>query len=153
MNVTPASTAACRTPIESSSETVPQSPPSCQAPRLTTPTGRPVRPSSRCSMAASPSMRRVMSLPVEIWSDVVCPWCYIGKRRFERALERFVHADEVTTTYRAFELDASAPASRTGSHDEHLARKYGMSVEQARQANEQMTRTAAAEGLEFRFDR
>ena len=49
-----------------------------------------------------------MPLTVEIWSDVVCPWCYIGKRRFEAALERFEHADEVTVMWRSFELDPEA---------------------------------------------
>jgi len=92
-------------------------------------------------------------MQVEIWSDVVCPWCYVGKRRFEQALEKFEHADDVTVTYRAFELDPHAPAERTGDHDEHLARKYGLSVDRARQLNAQMTETAAGEGLEFRFDR
>ncbi|HET6818718.1 MAG TPA: DsbA family oxidoreductase [Mycobacteriales bacterium] len=92
-------------------------------------------------------------MQVEIWSDVVCPWCYIGKRRFEQALARFAHADEVTVTYRSFELDPAAPAHREGTHEEHLARKYGMTVEQARGLNDQMTQTAAAEGLDFHFER
>lgn len=89
---------------------------------------------------------------VEIWSDVVCPWCYIGKRRFERALASFDHPDEVTVTYRSFELDPDAPAERTGTHAEHLAGKYGMTTAQAEQANKQMTERAADDGLEFRFD-
>jgi predicted DsbA family dithiol-disulfide isomerase len=89
---------------------------------------------------------------VEIWSDVVCPWCYLGKRRFERALASFGHAGEVTVTYRSFELDPAAPAERSGTHAEHLASKYGMTIAQAEQANQQMTQRAAAEGLEFRFD-
>jgi predicted DsbA family dithiol-disulfide isomerase len=91
-------------------------------------------------------------MKVEIWSDVVCPWCYVGKRRFEQALARFAHADEVEVVYRAFELDPSAPRERTGDRDEHLARKYGLTIERARQMNAQMTETAAAEGLDFRFD-
>jgi predicted DsbA family dithiol-disulfide isomerase len=90
---------------------------------------------------------------VEIWSDVVCPWCYLGKRRFERALASFDHRDEVTVTYRSFELDSRAPAQRTGTHAEHLARKYGMTIAQAERANQQMTQRAAADGLEFRLDR
>jgi predicted DsbA family dithiol-disulfide isomerase len=90
---------------------------------------------------------------IEIWSDVVCPWCYIGKRRFERAVASFGHPGEVTVTYRSFELDPDAPAQRTGTHAEHLARKYGMTVAQAEQASQQMTQRAAADGLEFRFDR
>jgi predicted DsbA family dithiol-disulfide isomerase len=89
---------------------------------------------------------------IEIWSDVVCPWCYIGKRRFERAVASFDHPGEVTVTYRSFELDPNAPAQRTGTHAEHLARKYGMTIAQAEQANQQMTQRAAADGLEFRFD-
>jgi predicted DsbA family dithiol-disulfide isomerase len=92
-------------------------------------------------------------MKVEIWSDVVCPWCYIGKRRFEQALARFPHADDVEVTYRSFELDPGAPQQRTGTHDEHLARKYGMTVERARQLNDQMTQTAAGEGLDFHFER
>jgi predicted DsbA family dithiol-disulfide isomerase len=91
-------------------------------------------------------------MQVEIWSDVVCPWCYIGKRRFERALEAFPHSDAVSVTYRSFELDPDAPVERTGSHTEHLARKYGISVERADQMHAQMTEVAAAEGIEFRFD-
>jgi predicted DsbA family dithiol-disulfide isomerase len=94
----------------------------------------------------------VTAMNVEIWSDVVCPWCYIGKRRFERALASFGHPDEVTVTYRSFELDPDAPVERTGTHAEHLARKYGMTTAQAEQANQQMTERAAADGLEFRFD-
>ncbi len=91
-------------------------------------------------------------MKVEIWSDVVCPWCYIGKRRFESAVASFGHPDEVEVTYRSFELDPGAPEQRTGSHAEHLASKYGMTTAQAEQAGEQMTERAAADGLEFRFD-
>jgi predicted DsbA family dithiol-disulfide isomerase len=91
-------------------------------------------------------------MQVEIWSDIVCPWCYIGKRRFERALATFEHAEPVKVSYRSFELDPAAPASRAGSHAEHLARKYGMPVEQAEQLDQQMTERAAAEGLDFHFD-
>jgi predicted DsbA family dithiol-disulfide isomerase len=91
-------------------------------------------------------------MQVEIWSDVVCPWCYIGKRRFERAVASFGHPGEVTVAFRSFELDPDAPAQRTGSHAEHLARKYGTTIAQAEQADRQMTQRAAAEGLEFRFD-
>ena len=91
-------------------------------------------------------------MEVEIWSDVACPWCYVGKRRFEAALEQFEHRDDVTITWRSFELDPEAPAEREGDRAEHLASKYGMSLEQAHQAEAQMTQTAAADGLDFRFD-
>ena len=88
-----------------------------------------------------------------IWSDVACPWCYVGKRRFEAALAQFEHADDVQVVWRSFELeDQEAPAERGGDRAEHLAAKYGMSMEQARQAEQRMTETAAGDGLDFRFD-
>jgi predicted DsbA family dithiol-disulfide isomerase len=89
---------------------------------------------------------------VEIWSDIACPWCHIGKRRFESALEGFEHADQVTVTWRSFELDPSAPSERPGDRAVHLAKKYGSSVEHAQQMQQHMTEVAAGEGLEFRFD-
>jgi len=93
-----------------------------------------------------------MPLTVEIWSDVVCPWCYIGKRRFEAALEAFEHADEVTVMWRSFELDQEAPKVAEGTATERLAAKYGMSLERAQQLHAEMTERAAQEGLDFRFD-
>ncbi|MGO9972630.1 MAG: DsbA family oxidoreductase [Solirubrobacteraceae bacterium] len=90
---------------------------------------------------------------VEIWSDVACPWCYIGKRRFEAALARFEHADDVEVVWRSFELDPGAPAERKGELVALLARKYGMTLEQAHAAQQNLTDTAAGEGLELHFDR
>ena len=89
---------------------------------------------------------------VEIWSDIACPWCHIGKRRFEAALARFEHAADVTVTWRSFELDPKAPLERPGDRAVHLAAKYGSSLEQAQAMQQQMTDVAAAEGLDFRFD-
>src|SRR5918994_659379 len=89
---------------------------------------------------------------VEIWSDIACPWCAVGKRRFEFALAGFEHRDEVTVTFRSFELDPEAPPPGGGSPAEHLGAKYGTSLEQAHAMNDRMTETAAADGLEFRFD-
>jgi predicted DsbA family dithiol-disulfide isomerase len=89
---------------------------------------------------------------VEIWSDIACPWCYIGKRRFEAALSGFEGRDEVTVTWRSFELDPGAPPERTGERAQYLASKYGMSLEQAREMEAQMTERAAADGLEYRLD-
>ena len=96
----------------------------------------------------------VMSLKVEIWSDVVCPWCYVGKRRFEEALARFEHRDEVELVWRSFELDPSAPPSATeqGTYVQRLATKYGRSVIEAQAMIDNMTETARKEGLDFRFD-
>jgi predicted DsbA family dithiol-disulfide isomerase len=91
-------------------------------------------------------------MQVEIWSDVVCPWCYLGKRYFEQALERFPHRDEVEVIYRSFELDPSAPPGVTTPTVETLAGKYGMGLEQAREAQRQMEQRAAQAGLTFRME-
>jgi predicted DsbA family dithiol-disulfide isomerase len=89
---------------------------------------------------------------VEIWSDIACPWCYIGKRRFEAALARFEHRDEVRVVWRSFELDPTAPREREGDRAARLAQKYGMTIEQAREAEQRVVDTAAGDGLDFRFD-
>jgi predicted DsbA family dithiol-disulfide isomerase len=91
-------------------------------------------------------------MTVEIWSDVVCPWCYIGKRRFERALERFAHRDDVRVIWRSFQLDPGAPSDGTESVNDLLARKYNVSPAQARAMTEQVTATAAEEGLEYHLE-
>jgi predicted DsbA family dithiol-disulfide isomerase len=79
----------------------------------------------------------------------VCPWCYIGKRRFETALAEFEHADQVEVRWRSFELDPRAPFQRSGSMAEHLASKYGMTVEQAHERLAGMDRLAEKEGLQY----
>jgi predicted DsbA family dithiol-disulfide isomerase len=91
-------------------------------------------------------------MQVEIWSDVVCPWCYLGKRRFERALASFAHRDDVDVVYRSFELDPWAVPGVTTPTVELLATKYGMSVAQAHDAQQQMERRAAQDGLTFHMD-
>jgi predicted DsbA family dithiol-disulfide isomerase len=88
---------------------------------------------------------------IEIWSDVVCPWCYIGKRRLEAALAAFPHADEVEVVYRSFELDPTAPEVGTESIADALARKYGMGADGARAAMQQVGDVAAEEGLRFDY--
>jgi predicted DsbA family dithiol-disulfide isomerase len=94
-----------------------------------------------------------MPLAVEIWSDVVCPWCYIGKRRFENAVAQFEHREEVLVRFRSFELDPNAPETVEGTPAERLAEKYGTSVEQIEASQAQLTAMAAAEGLEYHLDR
>jgi len=89
---------------------------------------------------------------VEIWSDVVCPWCFIGKRRFETALDRFEHRADVEVEFRSFELNPNAESQPEGSLEEALARKYGVSLEQARAMNARVMDAAAGEGLQYRFD-
>jgi predicted DsbA family dithiol-disulfide isomerase len=91
-------------------------------------------------------------MQVEIWSDVVCPWCYLGKKRFEQALAGFEHRDDVQVIYRSFELDPTSPPGVTTPTVERLASKYGMSAEQASQAQRQMEERAAGAGLTFRMD-
>jgi len=90
-------------------------------------------------------------MQVEIWSDVVCPWCYLGKRHFERALQDFPHRDAVEVIYRSFELDPAAPKGQSTATVEMLASKYGMTLEQARDAQVQMEQRAATYGLTFRM--
>ncbi len=90
-------------------------------------------------------------LLVEVWSDIVCPWCYLGKRRLEAALARFEHADRVDVVWRSFELEPDAPRDAQSRRDLLLSR-YGMTAEQAAERDAQMTALAAAEGLEYRPD-
>ena len=89
---------------------------------------------------------------VEIWSDIACPWCYVGKRRFEKALAQYEHRGEVTVTWRSFELDPGAPAARQQDGAGHLAEKYGTTRADAVAMQRRMAETAADEGLDFRFD-
>jgi predicted DsbA family dithiol-disulfide isomerase len=91
-------------------------------------------------------------MQVEIWSDVVCPWCYLGKRHFEQALRLFPHREAVQVVYRSFELDPFAPTGVTTPTVEILATKYGMTLEQAHEAQRQMEKRADAAGLTFRMD-
>jgi predicted DsbA family dithiol-disulfide isomerase len=88
---------------------------------------------------------------IEIWSDVVCPWCYIGKRRFEQALAEFHARDEVEVVYRSFELDPRAPEQGTESVVESLGRKYGGGPAAGRQMVDRVTQAAAETGLSFDF--
>jgi predicted DsbA family dithiol-disulfide isomerase len=106
-------------------------------------------------VVAGERRRRVVEVRVlvEIWSDVVCPWCAVGEARFAQALERYPRAAEVEVRWRSFELDPHAPAERPGSTVEHLAAKYRTTVAQAQAMVDGMTETAATEGLDFRFDR
>jgi predicted DsbA family dithiol-disulfide isomerase len=89
---------------------------------------------------------------VEIWSDIACPWCYVGKRRFETALAAFEHRDDVRVTWRSFELDPHAPRERPQDGAAHLAEKYATSREEALAMQQRMTEVAARDGLEFNFD-
>jgi predicted DsbA family dithiol-disulfide isomerase len=91
-------------------------------------------------------------MKVEVWSDVVCPWCYLGKRRLERALERFEHRDEAEVVWRSFELDPTAPRVREEDNTTRMAAKYGMSREEAAERHEQLTQLAAQDGLTYHLE-
>ena len=86
---------------------------------------------------------------IEIWSDVVCPWCYIGKRHLETALEGFDHADDVEVVYRSFELDPTTPEVPVETTVESLARKFGTDVAGARELMKRADGVAASVGLTF----
>jgi predicted DsbA family dithiol-disulfide isomerase len=92
-------------------------------------------------------------LSVDVWSDIVCPWCAIGDRRLERALAEFAHRDDVDIVWRAFELDPSAPAVREGDHAEHRARKYGRTTAEAEAMIRNVSEVASKDGLEFNLPR
>ena len=90
---------------------------------------------------------------VDIWSDVICPWCYVGKARFEKALSSFAHRDEVEVVYHSFELDPSYPKDSRETTFAMLGRKYGMSEADARAAESRVAGLAEAEGLGFQPER
>lgn len=92
-----------------------------------------------------------MPLPVHVWSDIACPWCWIGKRRLEDALSRFAARDEVELRFHSFELDPSAKKDQHGTYVDRLARKYGRSAAEAQGMVDDMTARAAEEGLAIDF--
>lgn len=91
-------------------------------------------------------------MKIEVWSDFVCPFCYIGKRRLEKALENFAHRDQVEVEFKSFELDPNSPKDNEKSIHEAIAAKYGMSIEEAKKTNEGIGQQAESVGLSFNFD-
>ena len=92
------------------------------------------------------------TVSVEIWSDVVCPWCYIGKRRWEKAVEQLAGEVEFEVVYRAYQLDPTASPGTSGPVKDAYAKKFG-GPERAEQIIDHVSSVAAEEGLEFRMDR
>src|ERR1700761_88580 len=92
-------------------------------------------------------------MKVQIWSDVMCPFCYIGKRRFEDVLNQFEHKDGVEVEWKSFQLDPSTKTQPGTSIDQYLADKKGWSLDYARQLNDQVTQMAAGAGLTYNFDK
>ncbi len=93
------------------------------------------------------------TLQVMVWSDVVCPWCAIGKHRLEAAIAKFARRDEVEVVWRSFELDPSAPAVRAGDNATHLAQKYRRTKAQAEAMIQSVIDTAAKDGLDLHLNR
>ncbi|MFE7062620.1 DsbA family oxidoreductase [Sutcliffiella sp. NPDC057660] len=91
-------------------------------------------------------------MKIEVWSDFVCPFCYIGKRRLEEALEKFPQRDQVEVQYKSFELDPNAKRDTNLTIHEILAKKYGMPVSEAKKMSEGVAAQAATVGLQFNFD-
>jgi predicted DsbA family dithiol-disulfide isomerase len=91
-------------------------------------------------------------MQIDVWSDYACPWCALGLARLSVALSDFEHGDDVTVVYRSFELDRRAPASRPGTTEDAVARKYGMRPEQVRAGHAQLTALGAEVGFTFDFE-
>ena len=100
--------------------------------------------------AATATLPRVT---VDIWSDIACPWCYVGKRRFEAAVNQFPQAGQVDVLWHSFELDPNAPTSNPVGMRDGLALKYGTDTARAQGMMDSMTQTAAEDGLEYHFER
>jgi predicted DsbA family dithiol-disulfide isomerase len=92
-------------------------------------------------------------MQIEIWSDVVCPWCYIGKRNFETALAQSGHREQVNIIWRSFELDPNAPRQEPGTIRELLSHKYQVSLQEADEMNARVTAIARGVGLEYHLDK
>ena len=90
-------------------------------------------------------------MQIEIWSDVICPWCYIGKRRFEKALMQFGQRENINVIWRSFELDPHSPPQYADTLEEMLARKYCVSRQEAAAMNMRVTAVAKEIGLEYRL--
>ncbi|WP_446663676.1 DsbA family oxidoreductase [Flexivirga sp. B27] len=92
-------------------------------------------------------------MKVDIWSDIACPWCYIGKRRFEAGLRDFAHADDVEITWHSYQLDPTLPEHYDGSEVDYLAARKGMPRDQVQQMFAHVAEQAAGEGLHYDFDK
>jgi len=92
-------------------------------------------------------------MKVEIWSDVMCPFCYIGKRRFEDALEHFEHKDEIEIEWKSFQLNPNMETNPNINIDQYLADVKGFTIDHARQLNAHVTQMAAEAGLTYNFDK
>jgi predicted DsbA family dithiol-disulfide isomerase len=92
-------------------------------------------------------------MKVEIWSDVMCPFCYIGKRRFEKALKNSGHSDEIEVEWKSFQLNPDLVTDPSTNIDQYLANVKGFSIDHAKQLNAHVTQMAAEAGLTYNFDK
>lgn len=93
-----------------------------------------------------------VKMKIEIWSDFACPFCYIGKTRFENALNKFKHKDQVEVVYKAYQLNPNDGVIMKGSAAENFAKGHRVTVDQAKQKFEMFTNAAKAVGLDYRYD-
>lgn len=91
-------------------------------------------------------------MKIEIWSDFVCPFCYIGKRKLEQALEKFSERDQVVIEYKSYQLDPDAPYDPKLNFYETFSKLKGIPIDQAKMMNEQIAKQAAQIGLTYHFD-
>src|SRR5215207_2910622 len=92
------------------------------------------------------------SMKIEIWSDVACPWCYIGKRRFEAALAEFPHRDAADVQWRSYQLDPTVPEHYDGTELDYLSTRKGLAPGQVSQMFDHVASQAREVGLNYRFD-
>lgn len=92
-------------------------------------------------------------MKIEIWSDVICPFCYIGKRNFEKALAQFDDKDSIEVSWKSFQLDATMPEVATESYEQYLVKRKGLGVEQVRGMLQNVTQMAKQAGLSYNLDR
>lgn len=93
-------------------------------------------------------------MKIEIWSDIVCPFCYIGKRNFEKGLAAFSHPEAIEVEWKSYQLDPEAPEyPSTETYAQILAEKYGWTLEKAQQQIDSMTEMAQAAGLDYKLEK
>lgn len=108
---------------------------------------------SASSPMAQKKILKQDQMKIEIWSDVVCPWCYIGKRRFEQALEEFAHNDKLDIEWKSYQLDPTMETDPSLNIHQYLADRKGMSFEQAKAMGDNVTQVAVEEGLSYDFSK
>jgi len=91
-------------------------------------------------------------MKIELWSDFACPFCYIGKKRFEDALQQFKHKNKVSVVYKAYQLNPDAPKVMKGSAYEAFAKGHHTTVEQAKERFKMFTQNAKTVGLTYNYD-